>query len=138
MKKLILVRGLPGSGKSTFAEMYLLGATDAIRVEADDYFYKINPNTDEVEYNFDASQLPMAHKYCKDVVEQHMMKGTSTIAVSNTFTQEWEMDTYVILADVWGYDITRIIVENHRGSKSVHGVDESTLERMRNRFNIKL
>ena len=62
MKELFLLRGLPGSGKSTLAE-----SIGGIWVEADQYF--INK---EGEYQFDASKLKEAHKYCHARVEHAM------------------------------------------------------------------
>ena len=60
------------------------------------------------------------------------------IAVSNTFTQEWEMKDYFDLADKYGYKVVSLIVENRHGGKNVHGVPEDKLEIMKNRFEIKL
>jgi hypothetical protein len=60
------------------------------------------------------------------------------IVVSNTFTQEWEMDEYVKLAENYGYMVFTIIVENRHGGVNQHGVPVDKLEQMKNRFNIKL
>ena len=60
------------------------------------------------------------------------------IAVSNTFTQEWEMDVYFKLAEKYGYKVFVTIVENRHGGKNQHGVPDDKLELMRNRFEIKL
>jgi len=63
-KVLTLVRGLPGSGKSTFANFIW---NDYAICEADKFF------TDkEGNYNFDASKLKEAHKWCKEQVEIRM------------------------------------------------------------------
>jgi hypothetical protein len=60
------------------------------------------------------------------------------IVVSNTFTQEWEMRFYQIIAKKYGYKITTIIVENRHGSQNDHGVPEEKIQQMRDRFEIKL
>ena len=60
------------------------------------------------------------------------------IAVSNTFTQEWEMKDYYDLAEKYGYKVVSLIVENRHGGKNVHGVPEDKLEIMKNRFEVKL
>jgi len=60
------------------------------------------------------------------------------IAVSNTFTQEWEMEDYYKLAEKYNYKVVSLIVENRHGGKNVHGVPEDKLEIMKNRFEIKL
>jgi predicted kinase len=127
MKQLILLRGLPGSGKSTFAN--LLGG---IHVEADQYFMQ------DGEYKFDASKLKQAHNWCKLRVEHSMEDGADKITVSNTFTQEWEMDAYFELAEKYGYQTSCLIVENRHDGKNIHGCPDDKIEQMRNRFEIVL
>jgi predicted kinase len=135
-KILTLVRGLPGSGKSTFANWIW---NEYAICEADKFF------TDkEGNYNFDATKLSEAHKWCKEQVEIRMKDNQANsqfypeIVVSNTFTQEWEMQPYIDLANQYGYTIFTIIVENRHGNSSVHGVPEETINKMKNRFEIKL
>lgn len=132
MKTLILLRGLPGSGKSTFAKT--LGG---IHIEADQYFMENG------EYKFDASKLKYAHQYCQSQTQAWMSHdGTQVnadkIVVSNTFTQEWEMVPYFGLAKDYGYRVVCLIVENRHGGVNEHGVPADKLEQMKNRFEIKL
>jgi predicted kinase len=137
-KVLYIVRGLPGSGKSTFAEK--LVGSDFLVCEADKYF--IDKETGE--YNFDGSKLKDAHKYCQDLVETYMKDSLVNdqfyreIAVSNTLTQEWEMKPYFELAEKYGYMVFTVVVENRHNGKNVHGVPEDKLEIMKNRFELKL
>jgi predicted kinase len=133
---LFLVRGLPGSGKSTFATNIW---NEYAVCEADKFFYDKEGN-----YNFDGSKIREAHAWCKNEVETRMKDHQLNpqyypeIAVSNTFTQEWEMKDYYDLADKYGYKVVSLIVENRHGGKNVHGVPEDKLEIMKNRFEIKL
>ena len=60
------------------------------------------------------------------------------IVVSNTFTQEWEMESYFKLAKQYDYQVYSLIVENRHGGVNTHGVPEEKLEQMRNRFEVKL
>lgn len=135
-KTLVLLRGLPGSGKSTFANFVW---NDYAICEADKFFYDSEGN-----YLFDASKLKEAHKWCRDEVEIRMKDNEANpqyypeIVVSNTFTQEWEMDEYFKLAEKYDYMVFTIILENRHGSKNVHNVPDEKLEQMRNRFSIKL
>lgn len=137
-KVLYIVRGLPGSGKSTFARK--LVGSDFLVCEADKYF--IDKETGE--YKFDGSKIKDAHRYCQDLVETYMKDSMvnnqwyRNIAVSNTFTQEWEMQPYFELAKKYGYTVFVTIVENYHGGKNVHGVPDDKLEVMRNRFEFKL
>ena len=128
-KALFLIRGLPGSGKTTLAESLDI---DAI-VAADDYFYDEGGN-----YNFDAAKLPDAHGFCKNRVCVCMENEVEKIAVTNTFTKEGEMEPYILLAETYEYTVFTIIVENRHGNKSIHNVPSETIDKMRNRFQIKL
>lgn len=132
MKELFLLRGLPGSGKSTFAKM-LVGDKDYCHKEADMYFVDRVGN-----YKFNPSQLKDAHKWCQDEIEFAMKYDHSPVVVSNTFTQEWEMQSYYELAEKYGYRVHSLIVENRHGGVNEHGVPEDKLEIMRNRFEVKL
>ena len=129
MKTIILLRGLPGAGKSTLAKT--LGG---LNIEADMYFI----DAESGDYKFNASDLTRAHRWCQDVVEHWMQEEEEKIVVSNTFTQEWEMVSYFNLAEKYGYMIHSVIVENRHGGVNVHGVPEQHLEKMRERFNVKL
>lgn len=127
-KVLYIVRGIPGSGKSTFAKQLTSNV-----FEADQYFLDINGN-----YNFDFTKIKDAHKDCQDNVKSAMKSSISKIAVSNTFTQEWEMKVYFDLAKEFGYKVFTIIVENRHGGTNIHNVPEDKVESMKNRFEIKL
>lgn len=133
MKTLFLIRGLPGSGKSTVAESILPGQ-DCCVLAADDYF----TNTFTGEYNFDAKKLSRAHKNCHDRCAMCMINDVEFIAVHNTFTTEKEMTPYFDLAKEHNYIVHTLIVENRHGNESVHNVPKETIERMRDRFSLKL
>jgi len=132
-KVLILCRGVSGAGKSTFAKT--LGG---IHIEADQYFVDADGN-----YNFDGSKIKLAHEYCRTQTEVWMRTdglqvNINKIIVSNTFTQEWEMEPYFELAKKYGYTVFSIIVENRHNGKNVHNVPEDKIEQMKNRFTVKL
>lgn len=133
MKELFLLRGLPGSGKSTLAK-----SIGGIHIEADMFFMK------DGEYQFDVTKLKDAHQWCQESTEKSMVGldnpdiTTKRITVSNTFTQEWEMQSYYELARKHGYTVYSLIVENRHGGVNEHGVPEDKLEIMRNRFEVKL
>jgi ABC-type molybdenum transport system ATPase subunit/photorepair protein PhrA len=138
MKTLYIIRGIAGSGKTTFANTIV----DSIAVcEADQYFV----DKETGEYKFNPDEIKIAHQWCKDEVENRMKYNQDTygldyseIVVSNTFTQEWEMDPYFKLAEKYGYRVFSMIVENRHGGKNTHGVPDEKVEVMKNRFQIKL
>lgn len=127
MKELFLLRGLPGSGKSTLAK-----ALGGEQVEADQYFM-VNG-----EYHFDPSKIKTAHEWCRNQVSDWMFLEFQRIVVSNTFTQEWEMEPYFQMAKEKGYRVYSLVVENRHGGENVHGVPSEKLQQMKSRFEFKL
>lgn len=131
---LYLIRGLPSSGKSTLARKLNYWIDDACEIAADDYFYE----NDENEYRFDITKLHDAHEWCIKHVKYMMMDEIGNIFVHNTFTTEKEMKPYFDLAEKYGYTVTTLIVESRHDNKNDHNVAVETVNKMRNRFSIKL
>lgn len=136
-RTLILLRGVPGAGKSTLANSIW---NEYAVCEADKYFHDKATG----EYRFDAAKLKDAHEWCRSEVETRMKDNQVNpqfypeIVVSNTFTQEWEMQAYFDLAKQYDYLVVSLIVENRHGGENVHGVPADKLQAMRDRFQIKL
>jgi predicted kinase len=128
MNQLFLVRGCPGSGKSTLAK-----SLNGIHFEADMFFIQ-----EDDTYKFNPDKIKDAHNWCRHKTMEAMKDGNPVVIVSNTFTQEWEMEAYYLLAEQLGYQVTSLIVENRHGGQNVHGVPADKLEAMKNRFEIKL
>jgi predicted kinase len=127
-KILYIVRGIPGSGKSTFAK-----TLSDNHYEADMYFLDQESN-----YVFDGTKIKNAHAWCFDKVKTDMAVAREKIVVSNTFTQEWEMEPYFEIAKQYGYKVFSVVAENRHGGINQHGVPEDKIEQMKNRFEIKL
>ena len=123
--KLILVRGISGSGKTTYAKKLMKEDPSLDHFEADMFFYKF-----EV-YCFDPSLLPEAHTWCKNKTQEALSNGKSVI-VSNTFTQKWELEPYIKLGEKYGAQI--VILKTTGNYKNIHGVPEVTIQRMQSRW----
>ena len=130
MTTLVILRGLPGAGKTTLA-MQMARQLHFKSVEADDFFYSFGV------YNFDASKLGQAHTACFANTKQFLESGKSVV-VSNTFTTEKEIKPYKELADSLGITFLSLVVENRHGNRSVHNVPGETLQKMGDRFSLSL
>lgn len=92
----VILRGVPGSGKSTFGreiaaicKMRQAAARCEI-VSADRFF--VGPRG----YVFDVKSIGKAHDGCKHQFEDALRKnGTNIVVVDNTHTQLWEYEHYV-------------------------------------------
>ncbi|KAG8524728.1 NEDD4-binding protein 2-like 2 [Galemys pyrenaicus] len=98
-KLLILLRGLPGSGKTTLSRILLGQSPDGIVFSTDDYFH----HQDGYKYNVD--QLGDAHDWNQNRAKQAINQGRSPIIIDNTNTQAWEMKPYVEMAIGKGYRV---------------------------------
>jgi hypothetical protein len=123
--KLILIRGISGSGKTTYAKQLIEQDPSLSHYEADMYFYRNG------EYAFDPTKLKNAHAWCLSKTEEDLRNGKSVI-VSNTFTQKWEIEPYIKLGKEMGAEI---IIKKATGNyQNIHGVPPDALERMRSRW----
>jgi len=120
-QKLTLVRGVPGSGKTTLAKKI-----DAHLMEADLFF--INQKG---EYNFSSKLIKEAHAWCQ-LETKRMLRSGHSVVVANTFVRHWEMDFYLKLASKEGVEVE--IIEAQGNYKNVHGVSDEVVERMRNQY----
>lgn len=100
-KILVLMRGLPGSGKSTVARHLIekanLDPSQHI-LGADDYF------TDRFgNYSYDRSRISEAHADCLQRAKAKMMNNFSPIIIDNTNIRLWEMEGHCVNAVDHGY-----------------------------------
>ncbi len=130
-KILVLVRGLPGSGKSTFCNLI----ADA-RTAADDF-----PGL--YDGGFHPELLPQAHRFCQRTTRGHLVltaPNRRIIAVDNTFSQRWEMEPYLQMTKELGVRVN--VVDLYDGglddaalvARNTHGVPLGGIQAMRARW----
>lgn len=132
-KALILLRGLPGAGKSSLAN--LLSEEGKYPIFAiDDYF----TNKLTGEYCFDFSKNYLAYQQCENLTEQAMSASTPKVFVDNAFTLNWEMEPYFKLAAKYQYLLYVITVEKYHDNENIHDVSKEQLEKMAAKYKVKL
>lgn len=131
---MVLIRGLPGAGKTTMAKALF---PEYDHYEADDYFNEPVVNEEGyvtgIVYNFDSSKIRHAHFNCQSNTEESMQDGANVV-VSNTFTTLSEIEPYITLAEVYNYQV--FIIEAKGRFESVHNVPSTTLSKMAARWQI--
>lgn len=128
MSTLVILRGIPGAGKSTMAkkmmeELKAQGLTVEM-YEADMFFEQ------DGQYNFDPSKLGEAHGWCQQQVK-NALQNCDVVIVSNTSLSEWEMQPYIEAAKEAGADVKVYHLKSNYGS--IHGVPEEAIAKMRER-----
>lgn len=81
-------------------------------------------------YVFDRNKLKEVHEWCYRKVKQTLKQGNDVI-VSNTFTTLWEMSKYLSLNAK-----TVTVIEVKSQYQNTHGVPDSTVQAMRNRWEV--
>jgi len=141
MKKLVMMRGLSGSGKSTMARKFLdeatyLDAGDKAIFSTDDYY-----TGDVGLYVFVPALIGKAHAWNQQRCNAAMYDGVSLIIIDNTNTQQWEMKPYLALAEKYGYEVEYLIPTtewawdvDECARRNTHGVPRDAIQRMKDRF----
>lgn len=124
-KIVIILRGAPGSGKSTWAKNY----RDPCLVVSTDNFF-IDKTTGI--YTFEEEKLGYYHKCALDEFKEAIEKGIPTILLDNTNIKKVYYKKYVEFAKAANYNVVQ---KTFWGDyKSIHNVDQETIQRMRNTF----
>ena len=124
----IIMSGIPGSGKSYLAQKYL---KNKFFCSADYYFLD-----DEGNYNFDASEIGNAHKFCMRLFLESV-QGNHNVVVDNTGIEAWEISPYIAVAEAYNLKVC-VLQVNCEPDKAItrnqHKVPERTINRMANRL----
>ena len=121
MVTLTIIRGLPGTGKSTLGKSLVAD----VHLEADMFFMV------DGEYRFDVNKLHQAHSWCLNETIRHLVKGHDVV-VSNTFTTMKELNPYLEVAARLQAKVVVYRMTHMYGS--IHNVPAETMKKMAARF----
>lgn len=119
----IIMRGIPGSGKSTFVRQKYSHATVC---SADHYF-----TDDEGNYEFDIDEIGEAHQYCRNQFYEAIDCKDPLIVVDNTNLTMRAMEFYIAEAIEHNYEIIFVHVVtpiNIALERQTHNVPEETVQ----------
>lgn len=139
VKVVVLLRGLPGSGKSTRADELVKSfrelQANPVVFSADKYF------DTQGGYRYDAKEVGAAHNWAFKNTEEAVRVFQSPIIIDNTNTEEFEIlnyyniayhnwyKFYVLEPDTdWAFDVAELTRRN------THGVPADKLSRMLKRY----
>lgn len=120
MAKLYIVRGLPGSGKTTFAK-----SLNILHVERDLFCMRGG------KYDWKAEELSRNNELCKAVISMALLNGNDCV-VCNPFPKKTQVQEYIDLAVSFGADWEVIRMTGEYGS--VHGVPKEHMKKFASEF----
>ena len=143
MKKVVIMRGVPGSGKGHYVKQLVSDAgRRQVAVCSADHFFERKGRAIEVGgppmvYDFDPARLPEAHAACMTAFVQALRQGCETVVVDNTNVRQWMYEAYVEAARLAGYDVEIVEVMPVTlgelrvcAERNVHGVPPEAVYRM--------
>jgi predicted kinase len=107
---IIILRGLPGSGKSHLSKSLV---NEPLICSADSYFYS------KGEYQFDKDKLSIAHSECYTKALNGIKDGMSKIIIDNTNSRLSEYKKYIELAKDNGYQIVILEIYCHDKKEAI-------------------
>lgn len=157
MKKLIVLRGVPGSGKSHEAtrirnEAISDGKTS--KIHSTDSYFLVTESGSDPKYVFDQNKIGDYHRQNQQAARQSMKSGVDVVIIDNTNTRFREFYDYVFSAVDQGYEVEFVepsspwwcsvkpLLHGHRSEKKLtehaktftkrnaHGVPENAIMRM--------
>jgi len=136
VKKLIIMRGIPGSGKTTKANELMKASPDSVRCSADDFpGYYLNGS-----YKWSAEACSSAHSYCKSKFKYYLSLETNLIIIDNTNILKRDYKFYKDEAIKNGYkvEICEIPFDKTQASvyamRNLHNVSEEKIIQMMEKY----
>lgn len=136
-KLLLILRGLPGSGKSTFSKAVIEEAEKnglTVRVYSTDNYWMIHGR-------FNPDELPLAHAWNFNRAATAMIDGINVVIIDNTNIKREHFANYIAFGQAHGYDVKERVVGEFTDKavleyyyRNIHDVPLHTIKRMAQEF----
>lgn len=124
VKRLVIIRGVSGSGKSTMA-IKAFKNKGYVHIETDHFFYI------DGEYKFDQAKLTEAWAWAHRKMQIALEQGKNVV-MSNTYTRHWEIKDTLEKAGLPMKDV--MVIHAHGGVGNDKGIPEFVIEKMTARW----
>lgn len=147
IRKLIVLRAIPGAGKSTYAkklrnEHWNYDTDIVIICSADDYF--VRPDG---LYDWNRNLLGRAHRWCQSKAKKWMSYDydeeveSSIVIIDNTNIKKKDYKIYLDMAEEYNYEVEEVVIGEFDeesikkyAERNTHGVPIETIRAMAEKF----
>lgn len=133
---IFILRGLPGIGKTTLAEVLEQIHENAVVLSADDFFFNPETNT----HSFDKKKIEEAHKWNFDRYKKAIESRIPVIIVDNSNVKLFHYHHYLDYGQRHDYLVSVVTIphndvdDKRLTERNIHGVSRETIRRMRKEF----
>ncbi|MGZ9898450.1 AAA family ATPase [Shewanella gaetbuli] len=146
IKQAIIMRGLPGGGKSYWVEQFIASQPldRRLNIKRMGYFSTDALFIQQGKYHFDARKLPEYHQINLSLFIAALAREEPIVICDNTNVCHWEYIAYKTAAEALGYRVKVIIVGDPKSpehqllcsQRNQHNVSHSQIVKMANNFEI--
>jgi tRNA uridine 5-carbamoylmethylation protein Kti12 len=133
MKKVYILSGIPGAGKSEYAKTLIQNGGETI--STNDFYVN-----EEGVYQFDPAIIEEVNALTFEKFLDALEEDFDTVVVDNTNLYAWQISPYTLAAAVYGYEVEvhRLICDSDTAyRRQIHGVPLQTFGKMAFAFNRK-